>query len=204
MLAVPLKERFWRVYVDEIGRCRGRVDGARDKYPSATPQELAQRLTMLGLAVEAMKWRETVAHGVSRGLGVSGGTSPVEAAEKSRAFGAGFLSPLQGFCNSAPATHGLRRGLPSVAASRLFPVFFAFAFLTLLPQANAAAPFLKTQNVFLIISDGFRWQEVFNGAEAQLMTKENGGVKDTNALRAQFWRDTPEARRGNQSIARDA
>src|SRR5438132_1988980 len=45
MLAVPLKERFWRVYVDEIGRCRGRVDGVRGKYPSATPQELAQRLT---------------------------------------------------------------------------------------------------------------------------------------------------------------
>jgi len=53
----------------------------------------------------------------------------------------------------------------------------------------------KTQNVFLIISDGFRWQEVFSGAEAALMTKTNGGVKDTNALHKAFWRDTPEARR---------
>jgi hypothetical protein len=53
----------------------------------------------------------------------------------------------------------------------------------------------RTQNVFLIISDGLRWQEVFSGAERALMTAENGGVKDTNALRARFWRDTPEARR---------
>ena len=60
-------------------------------------------------------------------------------------------------------------------------------------QSHAAAP-LKTQNVFLIISDGFRWQEVFNGAEARLISKENG-VENTNALRAQFWRETPEARR---------
>jgi hypothetical protein len=54
---------------------------------------------------------------------------------------------------------------------------------------------LKTQNVFLIISDGFRWQEVFSGAEEILLTQENGGVKNTNTLRAQFWRSTPEARR---------
>jgi len=59
--------------------------------------------------------------------------------------------------------------------------------------SHAAA--LKTQNVFLIISDGFRWQELFNGAEAELMTRANGGVADTNALRTQFWRETPEARR---------
>src|SRR3989454_6601054 len=57
-----------------------------------------------------------------------------------------------------------------------------------------AAP-LKTQNVFLIISDGFRWQEVFNGAEADLMTKDHGGVQDTNALRSAFWRATPQERR---------
>ncbi len=54
---------------------------------------------------------------------------------------------------------------------------------------------LKSQNVFLIISDGFRWQEVFSGAEAELMTKGNGGVDDTNALHTAFWRATPEARR---------
>jgi hypothetical protein len=74
-----------------------------------------------------------------------------------------------------------------------FAVAFALAFLTQLPWTHAAT--LKTQNVFLIISDGFRWQEVFSGAEAEPMTKEIGGVKETNSLRAQFWRDTPQARR---------
>jgi hypothetical protein len=53
----------------------------------------------------------------------------------------------------------------------------------------------KTRNVFLIVSDGLRWQEVFTGAEAALMTTESGGVKATNALRKEFWRETPEARR---------
>ena len=57
-----------------------------------------------------------------------------------------------------------------------------------------AAPAHKTENVFLITMDGFRWQEVFNGAEEQLMTKENG-VWDTNRLRSWFWRETPEQRR---------
>src|SRR4051812_1918099 len=54
---------------------------------------------------------------------------------------------------------------------------------------------LKTRNVFLIISDGLRWQEVFTGAEELLMSEANGGVKDTNALRTNYWRDTLEMRR---------
>ena len=77
-----------------------------------------------------------------------------------------------------------------------FPVLLAghLAFAAAFPANGAERPH-KTQNVFLIISDGLRWQEVFNGAEAQLMTKENGGVKDTNVLRAQFWRDAAVERR---------
>lgn len=39
------KERLWEVYVGEIGRCRKRVEELRGKYPSASVQELAQRLT---------------------------------------------------------------------------------------------------------------------------------------------------------------
>jgi len=78
------------------------------------------------------------------------------------------------------------------AKSRLFCTV-VWALLVLSPLCHAASP--KTQNVFLIITDGFRWQEVFNGAEADLITKENGGVKDINALRRKFWRDTPESRR---------
>lgn len=72
-------------------------------------------------------------------------------------------------------------------------VLIAFCCFACRPDAHAAP--LKTQNVFLIVSDGFRWQELFTGAEEILLTKENGGVQDTNALRARFWRDTPEDRR---------
>src|SRR4051794_4438401 len=76
---------------------------------------------------------------------------------------------------------------------RLAFVVISFALLVFSPQSHAAP--LKTQNVFLIISDGFRWQEVFTGAEEQLLNKTNGGVQDVMALRKQFWRETPEARR---------
>src|SRR5436190_13013014 len=61
----------------------------------------------------------------------------------------------------------------------------------------AQAATTKTENVFLVTADGLRWQEVFTGAEEILMSKEYGNVgdSDTNALRAQFWRPTAEARR---------
>ena len=72
---------------------------------------------------------------------------------------------------------------------------FLLLFFLLAASIDAANSKLKTENVFLIISDGFRWQEVFTGADDQLMTAQNGGVKNTNTLRAQFWRDTPEERR---------
>lgn len=59
-------------------------------------------------------------------------------------------------------------------------------------QARTAAN--ADRFVIFVITDGFRWQEVFRGAERELMGK-SGGVGDTAALRKDFWRDTPEARR---------
>lgn len=53
----------------------------------------------------------------------------------------------------------------------------------------------KTQNVILITADGLRWQEVFAGADEQLMNKAQGGVQDQERLKRVFWRETPEARR---------
>lgn len=53
----------------------------------------------------------------------------------------------------------------------------------------------RTENVFLISTDGLRWQEVFTGAEEALMNKTNGGVVNVARLRRDFWRDTPEERR---------
>ena len=54
---------------------------------------------------------------------------------------------------------------------------------------------LKTQNVFLITADGLRWQEVFRGAEDMPFNKEFGNFGNSNAIRKEFWRETPEARR---------
>lgn len=48
--------------------------------------------------------------------------------------------------------------------------------------------------VVLITLDGFRWQEMFSGADAQLITN-SGYVHDTTALKKKFWRETPEERR---------
>lgn len=59
----------------------------------------------------------------------------------------------------------------------------------------SAAGATKTRNVFLITTDGLRWQEVFSGAEELLLSKENGGVKDVDELKKDFWRPTPEERR---------
>lgn len=59
--------------------------------------------------------------------------------------------------------------------------------------ATAAEP--KGRNVFLLTADGLRWQEVFRGAEDMPLTREFGNFGNSNAIRKDFWRQTPEARR---------
>src|SRR5262245_15828733 len=61
--------------------------------------------------------------------------------------------------------------------------------------AGGGSPGRTSENVILLMTDGLRWQEVFSGAEETLVTKEPGGVRDVEALRVAFWRETPEARR---------
>lgn len=68
-------------------------------------------------------------------------------------------------------------------------------FLCLLSLAGIARAQDTATHVFLITTDGLRWNEVFRGADEPLLSKEFGGISDTNALRKEFWRDTPEARR---------
>ena len=58
-------------------------------------------------------------------------------------------------------------------------------------RADDPAP----KNVVYVTLDGFRWQEVFRGAEESLISEKDGGVKDIPAIRKAFWRDTPEERR---------
>ncbi|MEX0677059.1 MAG: alkaline phosphatase family protein [Pirellulales bacterium] len=64
-----------------------------------------------------------------------------------------------------------------------------------LARAGEPAAGRATDNVILLMTDGLRWQEVFNGAEESLMTEEPGGVKNVDALKQAFWHDTPEERR---------
>jgi hypothetical protein len=59
---------------------------------------------------------------------------------------------------------------------------------------GAAQP-LKTRNVILVMNDGLRWEEVFRGPEALLLSAKPGGVKSPSALKRQFDRPTAEARR---------
>ena len=68
-------------------------------------------------------------------------------------------------------------------------------FVVFAAALQASAQNAKTENVFLIISDGLRWQEVFRGAEGDLLNKTNGGVYNVDATRKQFWRQTVEERR---------
>ena len=55
---------------------------------------------------------------------------------------------------------------------------------------------LKTRNVVLIVSDGLRWQEVFTGADPDLITEKHGGIwASPEKLRREFWNEDPVARR---------
>ncbi len=72
------------------------------------------------------------------------------------------------------------------------PLLLLFSALLLVP---ASADKLKTKYVFLITTDGFRPEDLFTGADPELMNRDFGGVADTNSLAKEFWRDTPEERR---------
>lgn len=72
---------------------------------------------------------------------------------------------------------------------RLSTAVLAIAALaTLTGPAIAQLPH-RTRNVVLIVSDGLRWQEIFNGADESLMNRKFGHVQDTAALRRSFSRD---------------
>lgn len=62
--------------------------------------------------------------------------------------------------------------------------------------ADAAPPASRrTENVVLITYDGFRWQELFGGADESFIDKEFGGVGEVEDTRDRFWRVSPEERR---------
>jgi hypothetical protein len=52
-----------------------------------------------------------------------------------------------------------------------------------------------TENVVIVTLDGFRWQELFSGADETLLDKKAGGVRDVDGLKDRYWRATAEGRR---------
>ena len=53
---------------------------------------------------------------------------------------------------------------------------------------------LKQRNIFIITTDGFRWQEVFNGADSLIM-RDTSFVRDTTLIRQLYWSSNAEERR---------
>lgn len=52
----------------------------------------------------------------------------------------------------------------------------------------------SNEKIILITLDGLRWQELFTGADPELITNTKY-VSDTTSLKEKFWYDTPEERR---------
>lgn len=71
----------------------------------------------------------------------------------------------------------------------LLVISFCWASLVSYAQVNPSAG-----NVFIITTDGFRWQEVFRGADSALI-RDTACVKDTDLICKQFWSPDPEERR---------
>lgn len=76
-------------------------------------------------------------------------------------------------------------------------LFFVFFVCTSLLPTREAPPVDKssaTQNIFIIITDGFRWQEVFTGADSTLINNSRV-TPDTGLIKAMFWDNCKESRR---------
>lgn len=71
----------------------------------------------------------------------------------------------------------------------------ACLFLVALAGPAAADTGRKVENVIVVILDGFRWQELFSGADETLLDAKQGGVRDLPGLKKRYWRATATARR---------
>ena len=74
-------------------------------------------------------------------------------------------------------------------------MFPRIGLILLLSATLVRAAEYKTRHLLFITTDGFRWQEVFRGAEQAMMNKEDGGVADAAALTERYGAPTPEERR---------
>src|SRR4051812_14399840 len=71
----------------------------------------------------------------------------------------------------------------------------AALFAVLAPSAPAAEPARKAEKVIVVTLDGFRWRELFGGADESFMDAKQGGVKDIPGLKKRYLRETVDERR---------
>lgn len=84
--------------------------------------------------------------------------------------------------------------MKNLSARCIFSLYGIVVVFTLLINKPVIAQEQKVQNVFIICIDGFRWQEIFNGADSLLINNPDY-VKDTALTKEQFWADSTGERR---------
>ncbi len=87
------------------------------------------------------------------------------------------------------------KSMATIKTSTIRALGVTLATLLVAPVPGSAQAPHRTRNVVLIVSDGLRWQEVFQGADPRLMNGKYGHVEDTTALRRRFSRDDATAAR---------
>ena len=73
------------------------------------------------------------------------------------------------------------------------PAFFLSALLVSFCIATAQS-IPQTENIFIITTDGFRWQEVFTGADSAMMSNSRF-VEDTSLIKQLYWDEDANTRR---------
>ena len=61
-------------------------------------------------------------------------------------------------------------------------------------KISRPVPVNPSANLFIITIDGFRWQEIFSGADASLISNEKY-TPDTATMKMMYWADNPDERR---------
>lgn len=75
------------------------------------------------------------------------------------------------------------------------PIQILIAFALATSAGAQVPPGHRTQHIIFVMTDGLRWQEVFDGAEESLMNKQNGKVKNEADLKKAYWRNSADERR---------
>lgn len=76
---------------------------------------------------------------------------------------------------------------------KMKPAFFLFALLVSFCIAEAQS-IPQTENIFIITTDGFRWQEVFTGADSAMVSNSRF-VQDTSLIKQLYWDADADVRR---------